>query len=433
MAHPSGPYQSRLFNTINRQRIRWGDRLGRGLRSAQVAAVWGVQILLYPFYLLTQLGRDLALRLEAAVTQTEPPSLEPPDCDGPLQRTLATLDEFIEHLPLPVTVTPHGLPKVITAAEEPHPTVRGIACDFSSQGLVLTTEDNESLAVLSSHQQHSLATKIRLELADYAYQNYRRKIQSYQYLIPARLGEDPQIWPLWRRFWQLMRWVQQSPVATTTNLFGEAGFGPPPLLPVVAPVNLPPLPLPVAICEQLDQSAVRLETQQDQLQGQWLDWVDRVSDRPAFPGTAQALVQKAIAYFFGLEAPKTLPETEPRLGKQPWLHWEELPAISTGFVSQVPKRRSLVDLDADMAIELYALNPPPPVAPPMNPPDPPPALNRSPRQTPDHQPDWLDVEAQPTGYDRHWLEILLNGFDQMMAKVERVAIAFWRWLIQGWR
>jgi len=430
MAHPSGPYQSRLFNAINRQRLRWGDRLGRGLRSAQVAAVWGLQMLLYPVYLLTQLGRDLALRLEAAVTQTEPPSLEPPDCDGPLQRTLATLEGFIAHLP--VAVIPHGLPKAIAPTEELHPTVRGIACDCDSQGLVLTTEENESLAVLSPDQQQSLATQIRIELADYAYQNYRRKIQSYQYLIPARLGEDPQIWPLWRRFWQLMRWVQQSPVAIATNVFGEARFVPPPLLPVVVPVNLPPLPLPATLCQQLDQSAIRLETQQEQLQGQWWAWVERVSDRPAFPGTAQALVQKAIAYFFGIERPQALPETQPRLEKQPWLHWEELPAISSGFVSQVPKRRSLLELDADMAIELYALNPPP-VAPPMHPPDPPPALNHSPAQTPDHQPDWLEVEAQPVGYERHWLEILLNGFDQFMAKVEKVAIALWRWLLRGWR
>ncbi len=433
MAYPSGPYQSRLFNAINRQRIRWGDRLGRGLRSAQVAAVWAVQILVYPLYLLTQLGRDLTLRLEAAVTQAEPPSLEPPDCDGPLRRTLATLDDFIEHLPLPVAVISHGLPSVIMANQESHPTVRGLACDLTDQSLLLTTEDNDSLAVLSPAQQHSLTQYIRLELADYAYQNYRRKIQSYQYLIPARLGEDPQIWPLWRRFWQLMRWVQQSPVATTTNLFGEAGFGPP-LLPVVAPVNLPPLPLPVAICEQLDQSAVRLEVRQDQIQRQWLAWVARVSDRPAFPGTAQALLQKAIAYFFGIEGPQTLPAAEPPTIKQPWLHWEELPALTSGLIATVPRRRSLVDLDADMAIELYALNPPPaPVAPLMKSPDPPPTLNRSPAQTPDHQQDWLDVEAQPTGYERHWLEILLNGFDQIMAKVERGAIAFWRWLIRGWR
>ncbi|TVQ64468.1 MAG: hypothetical protein EA366_01205 [Spirulina sp. DLM2.Bin59] len=431
MAYPSGPYQSHLFNTINRQRIRWGDRLGRGLRSAQVAAVWGVQILLYPVYLLTQLGRDLALRLEAAVTQNEPPSLDPPDCDGPLRRILATIDDFIEHLP--VAVTPHGLPSAITAAREPHPTVRGIACDCGSQSLVLTTEDNDSLAVLSPSQQHSLATHIRLELADYAYQNYRRKIQSYQYLIPARLGEDPQIWPLWRRFWQLMRWVQQSPVAIATNLFGESRFVPPPLLPPVVPVNLPPLPLPATLCQQLDQSAIRLETQQEQFQEQWSAWLERVSDRPAFPGTAQSLVQKAIAYFFGIEGPKALPEAEPRLDKQPWLHWEELPALASGLIKAVPKRRSLIDLDADMAIELYALNPPPPVVTPMRPVDPPPSLRRASSQTPDHQPDWLDVEAQPTGYERHWLEILLNGFDRFMAMLERGAIALWRWLTAGWQ
>ncbi|NJL83371.1 MAG: hypothetical protein HC890_11250 [Chloroflexaceae bacterium] len=54
MSFSSGPYKSKLFNAINHRVRRWGDRLEVTFRQLQGAAQWGLQLLLYPIYLLVQ-------------------------------------------------------------------------------------------------------------------------------------------------------------------------------------------------------------------------------------------------------------------------------------------------------------------------------------------------------------------------------------------
>ena len=94
----SGRYQSRFFNFLNRQSLRLSDRFDRAVRHVKVAATWGVQILIYPIYLLTQAtlsaGRQLASATEAGWSPVkalsnqpeEPPT--PPTADTPIQRVL---------------------------------------------------------------------------------------------------------------------------------------------------------------------------------------------------------------------------------------------------------------------------------------------------------------------------------------------------------
>lgn len=52
MSSSRGPYKSRLFTNLNRQSQRLRDRLGETVRHLRVAAEWGVQALIYPFYWL---------------------------------------------------------------------------------------------------------------------------------------------------------------------------------------------------------------------------------------------------------------------------------------------------------------------------------------------------------------------------------------------
>jgi len=72
----SGPYQSRLFNLLNRYKIRWSDRVTQAVRQIQVATEWGVQTLLYPIYLMVQMGRSTRQQLEQQVYSS---SALPPD------------------------------------------------------------------------------------------------------------------------------------------------------------------------------------------------------------------------------------------------------------------------------------------------------------------------------------------------------------------
>lgn len=71
----SSPYQSKLFNFLNRQSQQWRDRATMAARHLQVAAEWGVQILLYPIYLMVQAGRRTGQQLGLAASQSQlPPS-----------------------------------------------------------------------------------------------------------------------------------------------------------------------------------------------------------------------------------------------------------------------------------------------------------------------------------------------------------------------
>ncbi|ELS01382.1 hypothetical protein Xen7305DRAFT_00010850 [Xenococcus sp. PCC 7305] len=61
----SGIYKSRLFNFLNRQKIRFSNQFGIALRNFQLAAETGVNILLYPVYLITRTGMSKRQQLES--------------------------------------------------------------------------------------------------------------------------------------------------------------------------------------------------------------------------------------------------------------------------------------------------------------------------------------------------------------------------------
>ncbi|MBV9385550.1 MAG: hypothetical protein JOZ78_03875, partial [Chroococcidiopsidaceae cyanobacterium CP_BM_ER_R8_30] len=53
-AASSGPYQSRIFNFVHQKSRRVSEQIGRTIRHLRVATSWGVQVMLYPIYLLFQ-------------------------------------------------------------------------------------------------------------------------------------------------------------------------------------------------------------------------------------------------------------------------------------------------------------------------------------------------------------------------------------------
>jgi len=53
----SQSFQSQSFNWLNRQRLRWNDRLQQGWRSVQMVVTWGLQLVLYPLYVAVQSSR----------------------------------------------------------------------------------------------------------------------------------------------------------------------------------------------------------------------------------------------------------------------------------------------------------------------------------------------------------------------------------------
>lgn len=221
----SGRYQSKVFSFFSQQSLRWRDKAQQTWRQAKTAALWGVQILLYPIYLTFQATQLVGKQLHQATQRVVPqlqapkrslPSASPassPVADTPLNQTLQTVNTF---------------------ALASLPPIQGIVSLLPSRHLALVTTDNQVLDLLTSEQQTQLQRQIIWNVA-----NYRRQQQlqgkssaTAQLAFPKRflslpaISDRPNAWLPIRVFYRLMAWMQASPVALATNLFQEAYLPP---------------------------------------------------------------------------------------------------------------------------------------------------------------------------------------------------------------
>jgi hypothetical protein len=93
---------------------------------------------------------------------------------------------------------------------------------LATHTLVLVTVQNQILDILTPQQQKKLASKISWEMA-----NLRRQwriAQASEHQFTQRLSglDQPRVFPPVRLFWNLMAWIQTSPVAIAANLFQES-------------------------------------------------------------------------------------------------------------------------------------------------------------------------------------------------------------------
>lgn len=229
MPSSSGRYRSRLFNFVSRQTRRWIDRGERATRKVTVATVWGVQILVYPIYLLFQSARLAGKQLQYLWQglNNPQPDLQPLPADTPIQKILET----VKSLPLPasqqeslsVSFVDNEKTAVLTVenfslnAEE----IQGIATLPENQRLVLISPQNQILDILNQQQQQLLKKQISLELAEYLH--HQRLVQEAQ--LPAMFLPPPanseNTLPPFRVLQQFMTWMQRGRVAGAINLFAE--------------------------------------------------------------------------------------------------------------------------------------------------------------------------------------------------------------------
>lgn len=240
MPSSAGRYRSRLFNFVSRQTRRWIDRGERATRQVTVATVWGVQILVYPVYLLFQSARLAGKQLQHFwQSLTQPQSdLQPLPADTPIQKVLET----VESLVLPGNLSDANLPESfsessvnaalvvsqekseVLTVENPsltHQEIQGIGTLPENRHLVLINKQNQILDILNQQQQQKLEKQISLELAEYWH--HQRLVQGAllpaMYLPPPASSENalPPI-RLWQKF---MAWMQRGKVASSINLFQE--------------------------------------------------------------------------------------------------------------------------------------------------------------------------------------------------------------------
>ncbi|NJP11824.1 MAG: hypothetical protein HC866_22075 [Leptolyngbyaceae cyanobacterium RU_5_1] len=167
---PFDPYQSRFVRSIVSQTRRWFERGKATARHVKVAANWSAQILLYPIYALFQTTRLAGQQIGRAV-QTDLPKLgfEPSDrYEIPLQpaSTVLTADTPIQHILQ--TVQCFSLPIRVPVFVEPaNRSIRAIASALDTRSLVLVTNHNQILDILTLEQQQLLHQRIVWDVATY--------------------------------------------------------------------------------------------------------------------------------------------------------------------------------------------------------------------------------------------------------------------------
>jgi hypothetical protein len=104
--------------------------------------------------------------------------------------------------------------------------IQAIATQLETKSLVLVTNQNQILDILTTEQQEHLRQRIIWEVANYRrYQQLRQA--SRRVLLRLRsTAEGNHVLPPVRLFRSLMAWMQSSPIAIATNLFQEASLKP---------------------------------------------------------------------------------------------------------------------------------------------------------------------------------------------------------------
>ncbi|TAF25906.1 MAG: hypothetical protein EAZ69_29660 [Oscillatoriales cyanobacterium] len=253
-----GPYQSRLLNFISKQSRQVADNCDRTWRQIKQTTLSATQILLYPAYLLVQSSRMLSRQLresrdfsgnwypgeisdessidqilnlaenllnsaQAATTLACFPLL--------IQTNPATKEKAALDLPPAINLSRQTAKHQTTSVLEPpqpktqldrKPKVEGIASFIPARTLVLVGGDNRILDILTPEQQELLESRITWEVANEGPE--RREIAQKELQFNLGLesaAKKSRLAPV-RRFWELMVWLQSSPVAVKRNQFGES-------------------------------------------------------------------------------------------------------------------------------------------------------------------------------------------------------------------
>ncbi|MBE9121242.1 hypothetical protein IQ269_10630 [Tychonema sp. LEGE 07199] len=272
-----GPYQSRILNFISKQSRQVADNCDRTWRQIKQTTLSSTQILLYPAYLLVQSSRMLTRQLRESSPKVDLPELqkdvgdENPDLlqnwdEGetsessigkilhlaenllnPSQtaKTLASAPLLINQTN-PATEKPaRGLLPAInffsgkttkhqttSALEHPlaktqldsKPKVSAIATFIPARTLVLVGRENQVLDILTPQQQELLENRITWEVANSGPERRHIAQKELKFNLGLELAaKKSQLAPV-RRFWELMAWLQTSPVAVKRNQFGESIF-----------------------------------------------------------------------------------------------------------------------------------------------------------------------------------------------------------------
>lgn len=472
-------YQSQLFNVILRQSRELTDQWQRNVRHAKVASFWGMQMAIYPVYLLFQVTRlsEQVLRqadtqgqrlLKAALDPDQSP-LQGAQSDIPIGRVLESIQivassadaedaQFCVDIAAPSAQRTSlwqryrrwfkRLKQRRSQRLDRHESsmLRGLATSIESRHLILVTPENEPLDVLTPVQQKTLLQLMTWEVAHYQrQQRLNQQLQTVAKLKPLKLPKmRSQMLPPVRGFRKVMGWFQTSPMATTTNLFQEAKAVDPLLVLMGGHDHLPvpddlgttlkrlsPQVTPEA-WQMMDVAIASLETKSQRLMGPATERLAQqlqsrshqeslVPDADRLtPAQATGWLQSAFTTLFGSPPPHatTAVDTAGAPVTETELSWNQL------YSAQIQQTSPLnVAKDANVAADLSPALPESLAGEVGGAPD------LAGRVTVDEQGIEIEVDAVFVEYEQHSLERILKTLDRIVSWLEKRLIP---WFEQSW-
>ncbi len=246
MATSSRRFQSQTMARLvaGYHQVAHGAR--RWLRQGRTAAVWGLQVAIYPLYAAVQglrlgyrrlraspgwqrawarlKGQDLPLLvtadtpIRALLSVLQPPVLSATVGRPPGLSFVSRYGRWLKQSRAGAVLTPGHWHLLSLRAP-----VRGIASDRSTRRLVLVMADNAVFDGLNQEQQQRLERAILLMLTEYARGCRHDALdQTLRHPWLPLPQAKPRLLPLLRWVPKTLGWMQASPLAAATNLFGEA-------------------------------------------------------------------------------------------------------------------------------------------------------------------------------------------------------------------
>ncbi len=350
MSSSKEPYKSRLFNFLNRQTIRFQDQLGITVRQLRSTTEMGMQLMLYPFYLMVQSGRVARQQLESKVqsslllsgvktsksdssltTESVPlddvlnlvePWLEAKDNEYiketvdilPIQQKSSDIN--LKSLPQRKQESSQGstkksnselqIPNSELVSPQSSLEIQGIASLLDSHELVLVDYHNRIFNVLNPRQQQILQQYLaqKHQQPNLLVTTAHKVLASLPQIPPHNSAQPSPV----KFFWEMVDWLQTSPVAKKANLFGESQLAP---STTVLPPNKDSSFLPNFFVS-LDNKVADLETKSFLSTSVYTNLDDRSSspntqadltqsqqDLTADPFQIRAIIKAAIDHFFG--------------------------------------------------------------------------------------------------------------------------------------
>lgn len=363
MSSSNNPYKSRLFNFLNRQTIRFQDKLGITTRHLRSTTEMGIQLLLYPFYLMVQSGRVARQQLESRVQSSlllsgvktsnsdssittasvpldevlnlvEPwleakesiSSIEAETVDiSPVNEVSEQADFWVKLPALPKRQkkqpeTSSQLENIKTRysplSSQSSLEIQGVASLLDSHEIVLVDYHNRILNVLNPRQQEILQQYLAQR-----HQNPNRLVTATQKVLASlpQISQDnsAKFAPI-KSFWQMLDWLQTSPVAQKVDLFGESQLASSsPVLPATT-TSSPNFLI------SLDNKVADLETKSFLSTSVSTNYLDDRSSLPNLPTNLtqsqpdftsnpfriRAIIKAAIDHFFGTNSSEAIQKSQ---------------------------------------------------------------------------------------------------------------------------